>query len=1511
MGNTRQWLFNNNIRKTLADTASAYGEDIANRQFVADKVIDGDTIGNTRIAGIDSMESVGFDANNEKAQKILDEYGISFADQAKYGKQATEELRRRLLEGNYRLQEVGRDVYGRALITADGLNEDLLATGLYAPTDRYDKKSQDLFRKAQEKTARVNAKQAEMMEAQRQYNISGQDPGLLSIPGRAIDAFQSGAQQFVAGTGDFLLDVVTPGNNTWLDEAKSAEAADKEWGYDRREAQFQQDELMDDWKQGNYGSALGTAALLAPEVIGESLPMMASMITPTGLGRAAIAGVGAKALGATAKAAKAEGAIREANALSKFARSMTDDGFMLAVGTTTNNHIDEFTANNGGVGPSYGEIARMTAINALQLGTDKFAFQDIVGAGPLTGFVKAMKPMTKVVPDNVLGSIGVGVARTAMAMGEEAGQEYFQTWAEILNGQLGTTKYGSLENILANEQNQDEATLGALLGAGAGGVMRIPSETLQQFGEYTGRIKAKEQARYDALAEQILTGNVDESTYMPVRADGKRSMVGQIGGMVTDENQLPAKLAGLAMLESYGAEATEGSNMDLQTTVDNMIKSLRTTYKIGGDATVTDEAGFESALYQSAIATIKNVMQYNENKAETLKAAGLTPDPQATDRAIDALMSAYARNLPESTMSQINLSMVIDRINSDKKLAAMSALDKSSEIYAQLGVNAANGYKMSVDDMKATVSQLNKISMGSSALPGGGSKKPGSFSADDVQAYVNQVKGLYEEKIEEARANGNAKEVNLGPEFFDATKNSAEVGMEVMFLGKRDNATGKGYGKGMLEHFNDAMKAISKAAGADGNKTAVKQGAIDSWASFALNRLKAHSVAGLKEDGYFSRQEIWKSKGVDGKYGHNYIIEMDPSGDLARDKIAEAQYMINMAKQALKALEIAEGRISEKSYNDTKEKLEQIIAKSEADISELQGYIASKEKAGSGKIMVNLLNTLKHKKAKLQWAIDNGKGESTIDGIKSDIAETEARIAEAKSKNPGKFGENDPIYAFEDSVLGKSKRKSKPAKTSGSEEQAEPVVAQDEISEEEALSDEEFNALLQELRAEAALVEYDEQGTTEEPESETKAKVDENIDNKPEDGSIEPLQEEQIKDEADEQDETADGKSETSGEGAKSTEDPEDDQSGAEGNQEADAGTEGSARIVKDADLIAEADKETARLLEENIQLISEIADNAGVEFEYDSSEGSNLAINLRELRKAITAKVNSYKKSVKDEIGMHFTKADKLASLLTQAVKGEETGIRKIDKNDTIAEAASANTLKKAASVKGNEQLDRNNKIIKAIDKAKSDLEAETSLDKRASIRLKLRKLLGLLRDPDVRKPKRTKKTLAGEFDAENETYAEQDLDDEIAAAKEYYSGMQEAYDYSNSEAERMKAEDGVNNEPQAETEIEDEPEHEELLIDVDDELQSIESELAVVLESKMNIFGGADGITATAKKAQELKDAIAATKKEIQAQYDKMVEEEIQRLSRANGTVIGMSVDEAFRSQAKKNVKQEMENC
>ena len=58
-------------------------------------------------------------------------------------------------------------------------------------------------------------------------------------------------------------------------------------------------------------------------------------------------------------------------------------------------------------------------------------------------------------------------------------------------------------------------------------------------------------------------------------------------------------------------------------------------------------------------------------------------------------------------------------------------------------------------------------------------------------------------------------------------------------------------------------------------------------------------------------------------------------------------------------------------------------------------------------------------------------------------------------------------------------------------------------------------------------------------------------------------------------------------------------------------------------------------------------------------------------------------------------------------------------------------------------------------------------------------------------------------------------------------------------------------------------------------------------------------------------MKDDIADTEKELQAQYAKMVEEEIERLRKANGTVIGMSVDQAFRAQAEKNVTQEMETC
>lgn len=1226
MAKQKHWYDTPSLTESLTSTSEGLGELYSYRRALADMVTDGDTINGTRLAGIDSMESVGFDANNEKAQKILDEYGISFADQAKYGKQATEILRQKIMEGDYQFQNLGKDTLGRKLVSSQQLNEELLATGLYAPTDRYDKKSQDLFRKAQEKTARINSKQAEMMEAQRQYNISGQAPGILDRLGAPVDALQSGAQQLVVGTGDFLLDVLTPGgNNTWLDEAKSAEAADKEWGYDRKEAQFQQDELMNDWEQGNYGSALGTAALLAPEVIGESLPMMASMMTPTGLGRAAVAGLGAKALGATAKAAKAEGAIREANALSKFATSMTDDGFMLAVGTTTNNHIDEFTANNGGVGPSYGEIARMTAINALQLGTDKFAFQDIIGAGNVSGLVKAMKPMTKVVPEGVLGSIATGVARTAMAMGEEAGQEYFQTWAEILNGQLGTTKYGSMEQIFANEQNQDEATLGALLGAGAGGGMHIGAMPVNAIKDKMNKGR-EEIERADAnrqeMTRQLLSGELDLDTN-PISFSGEGKAAAQNDVVLLashSDNKVGTELAIAAMRPE----------VDTDDAIGKVDASLRRAFNVGENI-----AGIEAGLDPAV-----NEVRYQDTSfkiaLKTLdKLSMIGTDTKAnidTSVQIAEVMDAYAKILPPERLAQLHLNLLDRTIKTLQSAAMTDTANEGSTIAKSIGA-AGESYKVSTEFMTKALKQLraSEDALGVSVVKGsyGGTSGGGFGSPKDALDAISMFAAGLAAKIQEAEKTGYA-EFKGSP--YDALKGTSQVASEILIKGK--TGTNGIYGKGLIQHAMDISDDIAKAA--NSKKKTINTANLKSFVDFAMQRFKKSTYKFTdSRDGkdfkstFFPRTTIFGTEEETGlaqkRYLTNYHDQMDPSGNTAAQKKIEAQYMLDMIQRMIMLLEASKGQIEEKSYNDMMADLRAIEAQQIADIKAADEVIAKKAANKDPDPMVAVsINKYLRKGAYIPSAMrdlvqafkDNMSEEnigenqfyyvyvplSYINGGKKtgvspaeeyyansemDLGESDDAImydengdelgissgseSETKAKKSDtssvdrytKFPDSDPFPALNDGWLKDTLVQNlKIAFNRKILEKVEDLAAHDMTMKEivAELVKQGFNTNEDEVSAVRSYLDIPSMNVNgvvnsdyaiwkeqyfADKKSETKAKVDENVDNKPEDGKSEP----QDEGTADAVNETTNQTNEPGGEGKTSDETPKGNE-GSEGTQE-------------------------------------------------------------------------------------------------------------------------------------------------------------------------------------------------------------------------------------------------------------------------------------------------------------------------------------------------------------------------
>lgn len=473
------------LASSVANYAAIKSDAHGTKQLLrAEDVVDGDTTRFGRTTGFDTFESTIGSDSNEKAKKLLD-LGITAEQQRLLGGQGKQVLTDYLTKNPGVVADItGHDVYGRQLLSSPQLTEHMVASGVAVPTDRYDEKLQGLYRKTQEKINKLDPVRGKAMEIQREYNIEGQKPGFFERVGDAVDAFQSGTQQAVVGTADFALDLLTPGgDNKLLNDLKSAKTANKMWGYDSREADFAKQEALHKFKNEEYGGAV-LEMVKSPELWGESLPMMAEMMLGAGkftkLGkmiRAETAG-----LQGAEKVAKIKDLKDKASVYDRVKHMAAGNvGYLATIGDQTNRHIEAFTENNEGVPPSYAQIAEMTAVNALQLGLDRFAFKEAFGLkGGVSKFKDNIKPLVDTVtPENipsVVKSIAASSAGIATAMGTEAAQEYVQTWAEMLNEKAGTKKYGDWLAVLQNPEAQDEAIIGALAGAGMGAQMRGATE---------------------------------------------------------------------------------------------------------------------------------------------------------------------------------------------------------------------------------------------------------------------------------------------------------------------------------------------------------------------------------------------------------------------------------------------------------------------------------------------------------------------------------------------------------------------------------------------------------------------------------------------------------------------------------------------------------------------------------------------------------------------------------------------------------------------------------------------------------------------------------------------------------------------------------------------------------------------------------------------------------------------------------------------------------------------------
>jgi len=528
------------------------------------------------------------------------------------------------------------EIYNKDLFDLDGtvttdklrtLNMSSIEKGRelgFKSQNRYDNMEMDL--KHLDKLGSIYGKNSkEYKEAYTTFNNIQQidrikTRGVFGTAGDLIDAVQSGSQQTIAGFGDAVLDATVAGNSTLLDNAKNPEVADKAWGYTgRKEANRLGELALREWDKGNYAGALIKGIQASPDTVAQSIPDMLLMFYSGGLG----------ALSKAEKVARFSGLLNSVKSLSQVSKNR---GLLAYAAKQTNNQIDDRLANGvEGDDVGLGTIAGMLASNYVLGGIDKLAFKSNINTDKIKELLISL-PENKVV-DIAKKAAGV-TASILKESGVEAAQEYIQTYGETINSALGTEKYG---DDPFSQYFLDEATKGALLGAGAGGLTHSTvlggEALLGELSEAERKTKIDEEKPFSTDSSFKDTSNYQNSEEIYDTVKPK------------DSNEY---------LKSFNQEVE-----DLESgNIDNYEEKITVLEAILSDKNAKDRLGVDDTTLDSLKAKVDTLKHpyINQFKLATNKEGNSFKRKEATSRSISLINNAgkHLSNLISNTKKAID-----------------------------------------------------------------------------------------------------------------------------------------------------------------------------------------------------------------------------------------------------------------------------------------------------------------------------------------------------------------------------------------------------------------------------------------------------------------------------------------------------------------------------------------------------------------------------------------------------------------------------------------------------------------------------------------------------------------------------------------------------------------------------------------------------------------------------------------------------------------------------------------
>jgi hypothetical protein len=294
------------------------------------------------------------------------------------------------------------------------------------------------------------------------------------------------------------------------------ETNDKLWGYDRTAYAQGQEDVANAVHEERYWDAFTGGLKIAPELLAESIPTIASYFVGVGevnavktAGMYTYKAALAKGLSkATAKRLKQD-AVKQATKQLSLANKLVNSarvnaGFINSVNLQTKDNIEAYTENNNGTPPDAIDIGRMWATNFILNGLDKWAVKDILGMRKSGAMKQVWGKLDRPSKLNTTKAIASATINLAKNTGLEGAQEYAQQWGQIINENWGAKNTKQLSQVLSNPELSEEALTAFFLGTGPGAMMGAPHTAGKMLGDIHKGNKLRQ--KYDAITNNVDVG---------------------------------------------------------------------------------------------------------------------------------------------------------------------------------------------------------------------------------------------------------------------------------------------------------------------------------------------------------------------------------------------------------------------------------------------------------------------------------------------------------------------------------------------------------------------------------------------------------------------------------------------------------------------------------------------------------------------------------------------------------------------------------------------------------------------------------------------------------------------------------------------------------------------------------------------------------------------------------------------------------------------------------------------